>query len=59
MAGEKNPIVSIATVCAVVMIPIAAIVLAAAREQAWVLAPITGAIAVMAIFLGYFASKKA
>jgi len=40
------------------MIPIIAVVLIFARERAWILAPITMAIAVMGIFLGYFASKK-
>jgi hypothetical protein len=58
MASEKNPVVAIAAVCGGIMIPIIVIVLIFAKEQAWVLAPIAGAIAVMAIFLGYFASKK-
>jgi hypothetical protein len=58
MSSEKNPIVAIAAVCGGVMIPIAAVVLIFARERAWVLMPIAVAIAVMGIFLGYFASKK-
>ena len=58
MANEKNPIVAITTVCGGVMIPIAAVVLIFAKEQAWVLTPIAIAIAIMGIFLGYFASKK-
>jgi len=58
MANEKNPIVAIAAVCGGIMIPIIAVVLIFAREQASVLTPITIAIAVMGIFLGYFASKK-
>ena len=58
MANERNPIVAIAAVCGGVMVPIAAVVLIFAREEAWVLTPIAIAIAVMGIFLGYFASKK-
>jgi len=58
MANEKNPVVAIAAVCGGVMIPIAAVVLIFAREQAWVLTPIAISIAIMGIFLGYFASKK-
>ncbi len=58
MANEKDPVISIAAVCGGVLIPIVAVVLIFAREQAWVLALIAGAIAVMGIFLGYFASKK-
>jgi uncharacterized membrane protein len=58
MANEKNPVVAIAAVCGGIMIPIIVLVLAMAREQAWILAPIAIAIAVMGIFLGYFASKK-
>jgi len=58
MANEKNPIVAIAAVCGGVMIPIAAVVLIFAKEQAWVLTLIAIAIAVMGVFLGYFASKK-
>jgi len=58
MANEKNPIVAIAAVCGGIMIPIIVMVLIFAKEQAWVLTPIVIAIAVMAIFLGYFTSKK-
>jgi len=58
MANERNPIVAIAAVCGGVMVPIAAVVLIFAREEAWVLTPIAIAIAVMGIFLGYFTSKK-
>jgi hypothetical protein len=58
MANERNPIVAIAAVCGGVMVPIAAVVLIFAREEAWVLTPIAIAIAVMGIFLGYFVSKK-
>ena len=58
MANEKNPIVAISAVCGGVMIPIAAVVLIFAKEQAWVLTLIAIAIAVMGVFLGYFASKK-
>ena len=58
MPSEKNPIVAVAAVCGGVMIPIVAVVLIFAEEQAWVLTPIAIAIAVMGIFLGYFASKK-
>jgi VIT1/CCC1 family predicted Fe2+/Mn2+ transporter len=57
--GESNnQIVAIAAVCGGVMIPIAAVVLIFAREHALILPPIAIAIAVMGIFLGYFASKK-
>ncbi len=58
MANERNPIVAIAAVCGGIMVPITAVVLIFAREQAWVLTPIAIAIAVMGIFLGYFVSKK-
>ena len=58
MANEKNPIVAVAAVCGGIMVPIVAVVLIFASEQAWVLAPIAIAIAVMGIFLGYFASKR-
>ncbi len=58
MASEKNPLVAIAAVCGGVLIPIAAVVLILASEQAWVLIPIAISMAVMGIFLGYFASKK-
>ena len=58
MANEKNPIVAIAAVCGGIMIPIIAVVLIFAKEQAWVLTPIVISITVMGIFLGYFTSKK-
>jgi hypothetical protein len=58
MENNKGPIVAIAGVCGGVMVPIAVVVLIFAREQASVLVPIAIAIAVMGIFLGYFASKK-
>ena len=58
MSNGKNPVVAVAAICGGVMIPIAATVLIFAAEQAWVLMPIAMAIAVMGIFLGYFASKK-
>jgi hypothetical protein len=54
----KGLIVAVAAVCGGVMIPIAAVVLIFARECAYVLPPIAIAMAVMGIFLGYFASKK-
>ena len=58
MANGKNPIVAIAALCGGVMIAIAALVLIFASEWASILSPIAIAIAVMGIFLGYFASKK-
>ena len=61
MPNEKNPTVAIAGICAGIMAPIVFLVLVFAEDQAWVLAPITMAIAVMGIFLGYFTtvlSKK-
>ena len=58
MANEKNPVVAIAGVCGGVMIPIVVLVGIFAKENIWVLAPIAGAMAVMGIFLGYFASKR-
>ena len=58
MANEKNPIVTIAQVFGGIMIPIIAVVLIFAKEQAWILAPIAIAIAVMGIFLGYFTARK-
>ena len=58
MANDKDPIIAVAAICSGVMIPIAAVVLIFASEHAFVLIPIAIAIAVMGIFLGYFASKK-
>ena len=58
MTNTKNPVVAIAGVCGGIMVPIVAVVLVFAKDQAWVLAPVAIAIAVMGIFLGYFASKK-
>ena len=58
MANGKNPLVGVAGVCGGVMIVVVWIVVVFAKESAWVLAPIAGAIAVMGIFLGCFASKK-
>ena len=57
MASEKNPLVGVAGVCVGAIIAIVAIVVAGAKESAWVLAPIAAAIAAMGIFLGYFASR--
>jgi len=58
MENDKNQIVSIAAVCGGVMIPIAALVLIFAKEHTQVLTQIAMAMAVMGIFLGYFASKS-
>ena len=58
MADDTNPLVAIGAVCGGIIVPIVVVVLVFAKEQAWVLAPIAVAIAVMGIFLGYFASKK-
>ena len=40
------------------LIAIVAIVMVFASEQAWILAPIIGALALMGIFLGIFAARK-
>ncbi|MBL7106659.1 MAG: hypothetical protein ISS77_03515 [Phycisphaerae bacterium] len=56
--NKDNPMVGIAAVCGGIMVPIAALVLIFASNQAWILVPVAGAMAVMGIFLGYFASKK-
>ena len=56
---DKNePIVSIAGICAGVMLPIVVVVVIFAREWTWILAPICGALALMGIFLGCFASRS-
>lgn len=56
--AEKNSFVGIAPALGGVFIPIVLFVVLFAKEQAWVLAPIAIAFAIMGIFLGYFASKK-
>lgn len=58
MENKKDTFVGISAVCSGIMVPITAIVVIFAKEQSWVLAPIAGALAVMGIFMGYFASKK-
>jgi len=56
---EKNPAVQIASVLATMTVAITAIVLIFARQEAWVLAPVVGSLAILGIFLGYFANKWA
>ena len=58
MDSKENPFVAIAAVCGGIMVPLVAVILIFAKEQAWVAVPIAAAMAVMGIFLGYFASKK-
>jgi len=58
MAKDKNPFVGIAGVLGGISVAIVAIVVTIANNQAWILAPIIGALAVMGIFLGFAASRK-
>ena len=58
MEKENNAYVGIAGVCAGVLVPVTALIVIFASSQVWVLGPIALALALMAIFLGYFASKK-
>ncbi len=58
MSEEKNPFVGIGASLGGISVAIVAIVLIFASSQAWVLAPVIGSLALLGIFLGYFASKK-
>ncbi|MBW8002883.1 MAG: hypothetical protein FVQ80_12820 [Planctomycetes bacterium] len=58
MECKDNPFVAIAAVCGGMMVASVAIILIFAKDAAWVAAPIAASLAVMGIFLGYFASKK-
>lgn len=55
---EKNPMVDLAGTLGGIFLVIVIMVLIFASHQAWILAPIVGAFAIMGIFLGYFISKK-
>ena len=56
--AHKDPFVGIAGTCGGIMIPLIAIILIFAKDEAWVIVPVAASMAVMGIFLGYFASKK-
>jgi hypothetical protein len=57
MANEQNPFVAIAGVIAGIMMIMLLFVMIFDPGQAWVLMPIAGAMALLGIALGYFASK--
>lgn len=54
---EENVFARITKVITQLSIAIVAIVVVFSPENAWVLGPIIGSLAIMAIALGYFASK--
>ena len=58
MKKESNPMVGIAGAIAGISVAIIAVYLSFARDQALYLIPIIASLAIMGIFLGYFASKK-
>ena len=53
---DKNDIVTIAPALGGIFIPIVLFVLIFAKEQAWILVPISFAFAVLGIGIGYLAS---
>ena len=57
MAQEQNPFVAIAGVIAGVMLVMLLFVMIFEPSQAWILMPIAGAMMLLGIALGYFASK--
>jgi predicted membrane channel-forming protein YqfA (hemolysin III family) len=57
MAQEGNPFVAIAAVVAGITMVMLLFVLIFDPGQVWVLMPVSGAMAFMGIFLGYFMSK--
>lgn len=58
MTEDKNPMAGIAGVIGGTTIAMIALVLIFSPVNAWVIAPIVASMAVLGIFLGYFASKK-
>ncbi len=57
MPEEQNPFVAIAGAVAGITMVMLLFVVIFAKEQAWVMMPIAGAMTFMGIMLGYFASK--
>jgi len=57
MVYSGDPFVAIAGVIAVVTLVMLFFTLIFAPSQAWILMPIAGAMAILGIALGYFASK--
>ena len=57
MVEEQNPFVAIAGVIAGIMLVMLLFVMIFEPSQAWILMPISGAMMILGIFLGYFASK--
>lgn len=57
MPEEQNPFVAIAGIIAGVTMLMLLFVLIFAKEQAWILMPVSGALAFLGIMLGYFASR--
>lgn len=56
--SDGNPFVRIAGVIGGIAVAITAIIGYFMSENAWILAPIIGTLAVMGILLGYFASTR-
>lgn len=57
MREEQNPFVAIAGVIAGITMVMLLFILIFAKEQVWILMPISGSMALLGIALGYFASK--
>lgn len=57
MVEEQNPFVAIAGVIAGIMLVMLLFVMIFDSGQAWILMPIAGAMMILGIALGYFASK--
>ncbi len=55
---SDNPFVGIARVVGAFSFLIVTLVVIFASEQAWVIAPVIGALALMGVVLGHFASKS-
>ena len=57
MVEEQNPFVAIVGVIAGIMLVMLLFVMIFEPSQAWILMPISGAMMILGITLGYFASK--
>jgi cobalamin synthase len=58
MDKDKNPLVGIAGVVAVMLVAMTLALALFAQEQVWVLSIVAPCLAFMGIMLGYYASRK-
>ncbi len=56
--GNKNPLVSIATNLAGILLAITALIVVFSRENIWILAPVAASIALLGIILGYLTTLE-